>query len=119
MLKRVSEEEQPSGLDMHYGSFWVRVYDLSLILKSEAMAKKLGNILGSYDEMDSKDIHRNGRFLRLKASVDLKQPLKRDTIVQFKEKSYRVFFKYERLPTFCFICGRLGHQVKDYETMGD
>lgn len=40
-------------------------------------------------------------------------------MVRFKEKSYKVFFKYETLPTFSFVCGRLRHQVKDCEAMRD
>ncbi|XP_058749873.1 uncharacterized protein LOC131622870 [Vicia villosa] len=119
ILDRVTGEEQPSGIDMHFGTFWVRVYDLPLLLRSEPMAKKIGDILGSFEEMDMKDAHRNGKFLRIKVKMDLKKPLKRGTVVRYKEKSHRVFFKYERLPTFCFICGRVGHQMKDCEEMGD
>ncbi|XP_058776207.1 uncharacterized protein LOC131650519 [Vicia villosa] len=119
VLARVSGEEQPSSLNMHYGSFWVRVYELPLMLKTEAMAKKLGGILGVFEEVDQKDAHRNGRFLRIKVTLDRKLPLKRGTVVRFKEKNSKVFFKYERLPTFCFICGRLGHQLKDCEAVGE
>ncbi|XP_058734335.1 uncharacterized protein LOC131606068 [Vicia villosa] len=115
VLDRVTGEEQPSDLKMHYGEFWVRIYELPLMLRSETIAKKMGNILGEYVEMDQREAHRNGRFLRVKAKIDLKQPLKRGTVIRFKEKNLRVYFKYERLPTFCFVCGRLGHQIKDCE----
>lgn len=47
--------------------------------------------------------------------MDLKQPLKRGTMVRFNDKNLRVHFKYEKLPTFRFVCGRLGHKIKDYE----
>ncbi|XP_058752316.1 uncharacterized protein LOC131625473 [Vicia villosa] len=117
VLKRISGEEQPSDLNMHYGSFWVRIYELPLILRSETMAKKLGSILGEYEEMDSREAFKNGRFLRVKVTLNLKDPLKRGTIVKFKEKNLRVHFKYERLPTFCFVCGRMGHQMKDCEAL--
>ncbi|XP_058726490.1 uncharacterized protein LOC131597843 [Vicia villosa] len=119
VLDRVSGDEQPSALNLHYGTFWVRIYDLPLKLRTEAMARKLGGILGSFEEMDHREAHKNGRFLRIKATIDLKQPLKRGTVVRFKEKNLRVHFKYERLPTFCFICGRLGHQLKDCEAAED
>ncbi|XP_058748651.1 uncharacterized protein LOC131621633 [Vicia villosa] len=119
VLARVSGEEQPSELNMHFGVFWVRVYELPLMLRSESMARKLGGILGKFEEMDMKEAYRNGRFLRIKVTLDLKQPLKRGTVVRFKEKNLRVHFKYERLPTFCFVCGRLGHQLKDCESAGD
>ncbi|CAI8583488.1 unnamed protein product [Vicia faba] len=51
--------------------------------------------------------------------MDLKKPLKKGTMVKFKEKNLRVHFKYERLPTFYFVCGRVGHQLKDCETLED
>lgn len=41
------------------------------------------------------------------------------TIVRFKEKNLRVHFKYKRLDTFYFICGRIGHQMKDCEEVWD
>src|SRR3954471_16744334 len=89
------------------------------MLRSEAMARKLGGILGKFEEMDMREANRNGRFLRIKVTLDLKLPLKRGTVVKFKEKNLRIHFKYERLPTFCFVCGRLGHQMKDCEAVED
>ncbi|XP_058763213.1 uncharacterized protein LOC131636620 [Vicia villosa] len=119
VLSRITGEEQPSDLNMHYGTFRVRIYELPLMLRSKAMGKKLGGILGEFEELDTKEAHRNRRFLRIKVTIDLKKPLKRGTVVKFKEKNLRVHFKYERLPTFCFVCGKLGHQIKHCETVGD
>lgn len=108
IVDRVSGEEQPSRLDIHFEIFWVRVYDLPLILSSETMAKKLREILETFEEMDSKEMHRNGKILRIKVKMDLKNPLKRGTVVRSKEKIHKVFLKYECLPTFYFICEILG-----------
>jgi hypothetical protein len=117
VLKRLSGDEQPSDMEMHTGEFWARIYDLPLKLRSESMARKLGDVLGSFLEMDSKEGNRMGKFLRVKVNVDLRKPLKRGTIVKYQGKNLRVYFKYERLPTFCFVCGRIGHQIKDCEEM--
>ncbi|XP_058756011.1 uncharacterized protein LOC131629230 [Vicia villosa] len=119
VLAKISGDEQPADTDLHTGAFWVRIYELPLALRIEAMAKKLGNILGEFVEADPKEAYRNGRFLHVKVKVDLKKPLKRGTMVKYKEKSLRVHFKYERLPTFCYICGRIGHQMKDCEDLED
>ncbi|CAI8606586.1 unnamed protein product [Vicia faba] len=119
VLARVSGEEQPFDLTMHFETFWVRIYELPLMLRPEAMAKKMRDILGSFEEMDMKDAHPIDRFLRIKVTIDLRNPLKRGTVVKFKEKSLRVHFKYERLPTFCFVCRRIGHQLKDYKALED
>lgn len=57
--------------------------------------------------------------MMIKVLIDLNLPLKREIMVKFKEKNLRVHFKYERLPTFCFVCGRIGHQLKDCEALED
>lgn len=117
VLKRLSGDEQPSDLEMHSSEFWARIYDLPLKLRSDAMAKKLGDVLGKFVEVDSKEGNRLGKFLRVKVTVDLRKPLKRGTVVKYQGKNLRVYFKYERLPTFCFVCGRIGHQIKDCAEM--
>ncbi|MCH85765.1 zinc CCHC-type-like protein [Trifolium medium] len=113
VLKRITGFEQPSEMEMKSISFWARIYDLPLKPHSESMAIKLGDVLGKFEEADAKDSHRMGRFLRTKVQIDLTKPLKRGTIVRYNGKDLKVFFKYERLPTFCFVCGRIGHQLRD------
>lgn len=81
------------------------------------MAENIGNIMGYFEEMDLKEAHYNGIFLRIKVSMDMKQPINRGTMVRFKDKSLRVHFKYERLPTFFFVCGRLGRQMEGCEAL--
>lgn len=111
VLKRVTGTEQPSEIEMNSMSFWARIYDLPLKLRFESMAKKLGNVMGQFVEADAKESHRLGRFLRTKVTINLTKPLKRGTIIRYNGKDLMVFFKYERLPTFCFMCGRIGHQL--------
>lgn len=119
VLNRISGTEQPSELAMNRSSFWVRVYDLPLKLRSEAMAQKLGNILGVFEEMNMKEINRMGKFLRMRTSLDLTKPLKRGSKLHFQGKDIWVDYKYERLPNFCFVCGRIGHQMRDCEDIED
>jgi hypothetical protein len=118
VLKRINGIEQPSEMELNSMSFWTRIYDLPLKLRSESMAKKLSNVMGIFEEADTKDCHRMGRFLRAKVTIDLTKPLKRGTIIRYNGKDLKVFFKYERLPTFCFLCGRIGHQLRDCDEAG-
>ncbi|MBA0637652.1 hypothetical protein Godav_024773, partial [Gossypium davidsonii] len=42
------------------------------------------------------------------------KPLRRGIFVSLDNKSQRwISFKYEKLPLFCFGCGRLGHEIPD------
>ncbi|PNX62781.1 hypothetical protein L195_g061310, partial [Trifolium pratense] len=53
----------------------------------------------------------------MKTTIDLRKPLKRGTVIKYKGTNLRIFFKYERLPTFCYVCGKIGHQIKDCEEL--
>ncbi|CAN1778394.1 hypothetical protein LINPERHAP1_LOCUS14375 [Linum perenne] len=49
-------------------------------------------------------------FLRVRVLLDVRQPLKREKKVQkAKSEIITAKFRYEKLPNFCFICGRMGH----------
>lgn len=113
VLNRIFGTEQPSEMALDSTSLWIKVYDLPLRLRSIAMVTRLGNTVGVFEEADTRDPNRLGKFMRLKVQVDLKKSMKRGTIVRYQGKDLKVFFRYERLPAFCFICGKLGHQMRE------
>ena len=52
-----------------------------------------------------------GPFLMIRVDVDITKPLMRGKMISIEEmEDVWVFFKYERLPTFYYRCGILGHQ---------
>lgn len=92
ILERVFGDEQPFGIEMHFESFWIRVYNLPLKLRSEVMAKQLGKIIGEYEEVDPKEANRMDMFLRIKVKIDLRKPLKGGTVIKYHEKT-KVFLQ--------------------------
>ncbi|CAN1806584.1 hypothetical protein LINPERHAP1_LOCUS24727 [Linum perenne] len=48
--------------------------------------------------------------MRLRVSLDIRRPLKREKKVRIEGgECITCTFRYERLPNFCYICGKLGH----------
>lgn len=48
--------------------------------------------------------------MRIRTLVDIRQPLKKGKKVNTPGSDWIVYsFKYEKLPSFCFICGLIGH----------
>ncbi|KAJ1375866.1 Zinc finger, CCHC-type [Sesbania bispinosa] len=90
----------------------VEILDLGPNLFS-VVAQILGDYMGKYEDWDSFSEARWGQFLRIRVRLDLRKPLRRGMLVQLKEnKKSKVFFKFEKLLNFCYICGRLGHVMK-------
>lgn len=73
-----------------------------------------GAKVGGFIDWDSSNEGSWERFMRFRTCVDLTNQLKRGSMIcDSKGKSVDVFFKYERTLDFCYICGWMGHVIRD------
>lgn len=88
---------------------------------SVEVGRELGNSLGNFIESN----HRTGytdqaKFMRIRVNLQLDKPLRRGgKVANVYGEEFWVTFKYERLPVFCFHCGRLGHDDKHCQECTD
>jgi hypothetical protein len=78
---------------------------------SQKVGTTVGNYIGEFLEYDEKNDSLPWRkYMRIRVLVDVRLPLKRHKkIKKLDGDSKMVNFKYERLGTFCYVCGLLGH----------
>ncbi|KAF4373893.1 hypothetical protein F8388_007799 [Cannabis sativa] len=56
--------------------FWIQVYRLPFLSKSEALAKLLGNLIGTFIEVHEDSLNEGwGPFLRMRVGIDVSKPL--------------------------------------------
>ena len=75
-----------------------------------------GNHIGTIVEVDVGDRRECwGQYLRIRVTVDISRPLKRIVRLCLREGEDPeiLLLQYERLPSFCFRCGILGHQLRE------
>jgi hypothetical protein len=67
-------------------------------------------------QLEDIDLARNkggcGRCLQIRVVIDLSKPLERGRALMLEGKSHWVTCRYDRLPMFCFECGRVIHGDK-------
>ncbi|KAL9433285.1 hypothetical protein AB3S75_028171 [Citrus x aurantiifolia] len=114
ILKRLRENEQPHRFPLFHTSFWIQVYNLPIGFLSEKVLINIGNNIGEFQSSDPNNpmgVWRN--YMRIRVSIDIRKPLKRRLPLKKDGGDwFWVEFKYERLNTFCFICGLLRHSEK-------
>ncbi|KAL8546704.1 hypothetical protein ACS0TY_006434 [Phlomoides rotata] len=111
LLHHIQRGEYALRVPLSSLPMWVQVYDIPHGYISEQFGRQIGNFLGKfveYDKSNSMGAWRN--YMRIRVSIDVSLPLKCfKRIHKGEEGSFRITFKYERLSTFCFMCGRIGH----------
>lgn len=97
------------------------VYDVPVGFKSEFILKSIGNFVGRFLEADPKNFQGMCRnYLRIRVVIDVHRPLKSQMRIKKAGGEWMwIQFKYDRLPSFCFYCGRIGHTEKFCEDLFD
>ncbi|MFQ6619409.1 hypothetical protein Gotur_000470 [Gossypium turneri] len=110
VFHHLKQGEDPLEVDLLYTEFWVQIYNLPPGFFTESIAKQFGDFIGVFVEYDTKAIAAGLRsYMLIRVKVDIRQSLKRRKKLIMAKKEFFVTFKYERLSTFCFLCGKLGH----------
>ncbi|KAK6149692.1 hypothetical protein DH2020_017217 [Rehmannia glutinosa] len=114
IIKRLFIGEQPSKAELFHVELWTQVYYLPFGFMTEKIGKSIGNFIGTYVDADQHSfsgVWQN--YMRIRVAFDVRTPLKRRMKLKKSDGGwFWINFKYERLPTFCFYCGFLGHSDK-------
>lgn len=81
---------------------------------SKEVGQDIGRSRGRFIEVDKRAGQVDqAKFIRIRVDLPIEKPLRRGGHVVSKDgEKYWVQFRYERLPTFCYLCGKLGHDDK-------
>ncbi|KAJ4827699.1 hypothetical protein Tsubulata_027558 [Turnera subulata] len=76
------------------------------------IASKVGRFIG----FDEKGELGWGKFVRARVALNMEKPLRKSlTIRRGAGLSSEVYYRYEGILNFCYLCGRLGHSLKECE----
>lgn len=114
IISRMQDGDVPRGVSLNNIDLWVQVHDLRVGFMTERVLKEVGNYIGVFVESCSKNFHSIWKeYLRVRVSIDVTRPLKRRMKIRSSGAEwFWINFKYENVPTFCFICGIMGHSEK-------
>jgi len=106
----MEESTPPAQMDFSKSLFWIQVRDLPLCCMNNEVGLKIGESIGKVEEVDINGVGTGrGSSLRIRVHLDITKPLERGRALWINGKMVWVNFRYEKLPHFCFNCGRIFH----------
>lgn len=112
---QVKDGEDPTAVPLQQVDMWVQVYDIPRGFLSENILKSVGSSIGTYIKSDPSTFVGGWKpYVRIRVSINISKPLKRKLKIKREGNDWSwLNFKYEKLGTFCFVCGIIGHAERD------
>lgn len=88
---------------------------------TEGVTEQIDNSLGTFVQNNPNNFGGNWKsYMRIRVNIDINRSLRRKLKLKKKGGEWIwVTFKYERLYTFCYFCGCIGHSEKFYSKAMD
>jgi hypothetical protein len=111
VLNILPDDVDPRDVQLFNVPFWIQIHNLPSGFMSQKVGKNVGDYIGEFLEYDEKNDSLSWRkYMRIRVLIDVRLPLKKSKKIKKPgEESKLIHFKYERLGTFCYMCGMLGH----------
>jgi hypothetical protein len=110
ILNEFDAKTPPSQMDFSFSPIWIQIHDMPLGCMSKGVGFKIGESMGKVEEVAiAADDVGWGKYLRVRVAINLYKPLERGRRLKLAGTECWVPFRYEKLPVFCYRCGRIIH----------
>lgn len=100
----------PKDVTFSHVPVWVHILDLPPHCRTSNMARKIGSCLGEVLDSGVFELPDKSIILKVKVHIDISKPIKKGANIGSRTDGVIwVNFRYEKLPQFCFYCGKVGH----------
>ena len=114
VVMRYEKDVPLRSMSFNMMMLWVQVHDIPFQYMTTKVAEKLCDIIGEVVKSIGAKTEEGSYFMLVRVKVHIAEPLCRGRLITLEnDKKTWVVFKYERLPNFCFWCGRLSHGDRD------
>lgn len=116
MLHKFEPGDSDSTIGFERASCWIQIHGLPMRMQTTEVAKKIVGPMGVVEKVEIGNRgFIMGKYLCVHMTIDITKPLCNGRIVQMGGNRLGwVDFRYECLPIFCYRCGKLENDDRDF-----
>lgn len=104
------ESFQPAFENLSTVAVWIQLHHVPMELWNRDLLKLIASQFGRVLKIDEHTLNLSrSKYARICVEIDLDLPLQKGTWVIYGDNSVFIIALYEKLPVFCYRCGRVGH----------
>lgn len=101
-------------LDFSHVPLWIQFWGLPLHCKSITMGKEMGSQLGTVLDVGLYEFAENAKTVKVKVNFNVQNPIRAGMYIGNDKYGISwIDFRFENLPSFCFGCGLVGHNIEN------
>ncbi|CAN0846668.1 hypothetical protein LINGRAHAP2_LOCUS4555 [Linum grandiflorum] len=110
-MNEIQAGQTPDQVSLEKAEFWIQVNGLLEKFCTLAVGRVVGEYVRGFVALDENHRYtRDEPFMRIHAKINVLKPLKKQKKIRKSGGEWLYAnYKYEKIPTFCFTCGRMGH----------
>lgn len=115
IFKEVAGLQKPSKVHFEDLSTWVQCHNLPISCMAPSIIREIGEKIGKVEEVDLGETGSClGMYARIRITRPIDAPLRRCVSLSIGNHSNPalILLRYERLPEFCYACGRVTHTIR-------
>ncbi|KAJ4839692.1 hypothetical protein Tsubulata_006580 [Turnera subulata] len=113
-LKEITGDEVLAQVEVAEVPIWVQISNVPPNQRSRISVISIASRVGNFLRFDDKGEQGWGKFIRARVNMQVDRPIRKSlTIRKGKGEKVAVIFRYEGLPNFCYLCGKMDHQLKE------
>ncbi|XP_031120301.1 uncharacterized protein LOC116023439 [Ipomoea triloba] len=114
VCRQVKDGVLPVEVPLDSVDMWIQLHDVPIGYTSSIILEQIGNHLGRFVKGDDRFSDAPWLdFYRIRVALPVNKPIKRRMKLLKRDGTWCwITFKYERLHSFCFFCGMMGHTYK-------
>ncbi|CAL1401043.1 unnamed protein product [Linum trigynum] len=109
IFEQTNLNKKPVAETMKEMEVWIQISFIPAEMKSRKMAEKVAPRFGRFLLFDEKHSDPWSDIMRIRVAKDITTTLRDDLNLCIRGEIRSFEVKYERMPMFCYKCGRIGH----------